>query len=282
FKEVVDRLYTSIFIELALNGVIIKIPRWFYRDQGILIGDIVLRKNGLFNRFTNTILRIKYNVKDKTCLIGSIVYYLNGNTIDLGVFSRQPYLWAGNPELINFCPCKEGWEIPLNGISPQVNLPKTRGKYPDYTISQKLSAIRNQLLLLVNELTIQALFAETRKAIEAIERLDFLLNESDDRIIKVIRRRLEALSGHPEESIRCLAYSILLMDDPTPDYSEVFPAFVNSGLSFLNEDSINSIAESSIEKIRLEALRKRLYHYRTQLVSDRRQFLRYRIVTGRS
>ncbi|MFC1493381.1 hypothetical protein ACFL6O_05415, partial [candidate division KSB1 bacterium] len=159
----------------------------------------------------------------------------------------------------------EGWEIPFDGISPQIHLPRIRKGSPDSNISKRLSNIRNQLLLLVNELSIQAFFGDTKRSVEAIERLDFLLNESDDRILRIIRRRLEALSRHPEEQIRSLAYSILLMDDPTPDFSEVFPAFINSGLSFLNEESINSIAQSSIEKIRLEALRKRLYHYRTQL-----------------
>ncbi len=265
FSDTIDNLYTSTFIELKIDGIVIKIPRWFYRDQGILIGEIIVRKNKLFNRFTNKTLKIKKNLKEKTILIGDIEYDVKDDVIDLGVFSRQPQLWTANPELINFCPCKEGWEIPFEGISPQIHLPRKRKEFSDHYITLKLSAIRNQLLLLVNELSIKAFFSGKKRAIEAIERLDFLLNESDDRIIRIIRRRLEALSRHPEEQVRSLAYSILLMDDPTPDFNEVFPSFVNSGLSFLNEESINSIAQSSIEKIRLEALRKRLYHYRTQL-----------------
>ncbi|MCP4725372.1 MAG: long-chain fatty acid--CoA ligase [bacterium] len=265
FKETIDNTYTTTFIELKINKITIKIPRWFYRDQGILVGEIVVKKNGLYNRFSKMSLRIKKDLKNKTCLIGDIEYDLRDDEIDLGVFSRQPQLWAGNPALIEFCPCKEGWEIPFDGISPQIYLPKIRKGSADTNISKRLSRIRNQLLLLVNELSIQAFFADTAKSVEAIERLDFLLNESDDRILRIIRRRLEALSRHPEEQIRSLAYSILLMDDPTPDFNDVFPAFINSGLSFLNEESINSIAQSSIEKMRLEALRKRLYHYRTQL-----------------
>jgi hypothetical protein len=44
------------------------------------------------------------------------------------------------------------------------------------------------------------------------------------------------------------------------------PSFIESGLPFLDEESIDLIARSQLERQRLEALRKRLYRYRTELV----------------
>ena len=65
--------------------------------------------------------------------------------------------------------------------------------------------------------------------------------------------------------MRCLAYQILLLDEPTPDYAQAFPAFLLSGLPFLSTESIHAIAHARVEPDRLDALRRRLAHYRRQL-----------------
>ena len=76
-----------------------------------------------------------------------------------------------------------------------------------------------------------------------------------------------------------MAYQTLLLDEPMPDYSKSFPAFVHSGLTFLTEKCIEGIAFSNLEKRRLEALRKRMFTYRMQLKwpinkVTRQQFIR--------
>jgi hypothetical protein len=65
--------------------------------------------------------------------------------------------------------------------------------------------------------------------------------------------------------VRCLAYQTLLLDEPTPDYGQVFPAFLHSGLPFLSAESIKAIAHARVEPDRLDALRRRLAHYRRHL-----------------
>jgi hypothetical protein len=92
-----------------------------------------------------------------------------------------------------------------------------------------------------------------------------MFNTFDDRVSNVVRRRLEALSRHEEEEVRVLAYRTLLLEDPNPDFSKTFPAFIQSGLSFLTEESINQIALSNFGKQHLDSLRKRMHYYRTQL-----------------
>ena len=77
--------------------------------------------------------------------------------------------------------------------------------------------------------------------------------------------RLEALARHPELKIRALAYKIFLLTGPVPDYSQELTSFLLSGLPFLSEESIEAIAHAKIERIRLDALRRRLQRYRDQL-----------------
>ncbi|MEN8122509.1 MAG: GNAT family N-acetyltransferase [Bacteroidota bacterium] len=264
FKESIEKLYLTNHVRLKLNGLQIIIPRWFYRDLGILENDIIIENNYLKNRQNGYKLHINHLI-DKKYQIGDIVYESTISTIDLGRIARQPRLWIGNPEFIIFAPVKEGWDLPLKSLSSNVCRPKSLTK--EYKISDlpKLKDISDQHLLFVNNLIISALFYESEAAYNSTVQLGQLFGSYEDRLAKVVRRRLEALSCHPEEKIRVLAYRILLIEDPNPDFNKTFPAFIQSGLSFLTEESINKIALSNFGKQHLASLRKRLYNYRTQL-----------------
>lgn len=48
--------------------------------------------------------------------VGNLDYAIRGDTVDLGLFARQPLLWMGNPALVAFLPCKEGWDVPHSRI----------------------------------------------------------------------------------------------------------------------------------------------------------------------
>ena len=63
------------------------------------------------------------------------------------------------------------------------------------------------------------------------------LRSVDDRQAEVIRSHIEALARHPAEEIRCLAYRILLTDETMPAITRGFPSSVDSGLTFLIENS---------------------------------------------
>ena len=55
--------------------------------------------------------------------LGDLEYRVEGQVIDLGLWARQPLLWMGNPQLINFSPCRTGWDTELGPCSEQVYLP---------------------------------------------------------------------------------------------------------------------------------------------------------------
>ena len=65
--------------------------------------------------------------------------------------------------------------------------------------------------------------------------------------------------------VRSAAYRVLLLDEPAPDYSQVRPKFLTSGLPFLDEASIEAITHGGFEERRLEAFRLRLHAYRRHL-----------------
>ncbi len=264
FTETIEKLYQTNHVRIKLNGLQIVIPRWFYRDMGILENDILVEGNYLINRQTDKKLQIRH-VVDKKYQIGDLIYESSIKTIDIGRIARQPGLWIGNPEFMVFAPVKEGWDLPLKSLSPNVCRPKELTKSYKNADLPQLKDISDQRLHFVNNLIISALFSETEIAYNSTLQLGQLFGSYEDKVANVVRRRLEALSCHPEEKIRVLAYRILLIEDPDPDFNKTFPAFIQSGLSFLTEESINKIALSNFGKQHLASLRKRLYNYRTQL-----------------
>ncbi len=287
FARIIEDLYRKTEIELEVTDLRVRIPRWLFRDLGVVEDDILVADGGLLNRRRNLFLAIKRGETDSILRIGDLEYYVPDPDIDLGLFTRQPRLWVGNPALAAFCPCREGWDVPLDSISPQVGLPQgensamergrdvrgpSAGGTPalhDGTSAPhdgfSLPLVHKQRLKKVHALSAQALFGRGITSAKAVEQLNELLEDSDDRVSGVIQSRLEALARHPDIKTRAIAYRSLLLDEPIQNYSRVFPAFIQSGLPFLDEESIESIAKAHFEQRRLEALRQRLHVYRTQL-----------------
>jgi long-chain acyl-CoA synthetase len=264
FAGIIQDLYGRDFVEFQVDSFRVKIPRWFFRDLGILEDDIFVHKSGLFNQSSQRLLRVKRSYEPETFLIGDLEYRSSSSTLDLGLMARQPRLWIGNPSLIEFCPCKEGWDTPLGAFSSQVMRPwKIERNYQPQELP-KLSQIKERMLVNINQLVTMALLGNDQVAIQAVRDIAKMISRADLRWDELFRSRLEALSRHPVERIRCLAYQILLLDDPSPDYGNVFPAFVASGLTFVDGESMEAIA-GRFEKYRMEALRRRMLTYRTQL-----------------
>lgn len=264
FAQVIDELYRKIEIELEVNSYRVRIPRWLYRDLGILEDDIVVRDGALCNRRLDHRLSIGPVEYSENVLIGDLEYQLSGQEIDLGLFCRQPRLWVSNPALTRFCPCREGWDLPLKGVTAHVFLPWERAQTPD-TAESDLHLVVDTRLKQIHQLGMQALFGRGETCREAVERLAGILSQSDHRHSGVIKRRLEALARHADIEVRSFAYRALLLDEPAADYSEGFPAFIHSGLPFLTQDAIQSIAKANLEPRRLGSLRQRLHTYRQQI-----------------
>jgi len=263
FKAVIDELYVRDFVEFTCPGLSIRVPRWFFRDLGILEADhIECTDDGLHD--TSRDLYLSIRIRAGNVLVGDLEYEIEGDILDLGLFARQPLLWAGNPALLAFCPCKEGWDARLAGVAAHVSLPY-RDEAETETAAAGQEAISSQHLRQIHRLSTDALYKAEPVATAAIDKLQTKLGESDNRLAELIRSRLQALARHPVENIRCQAYTVMLLNRPMPDYRSVYPAFLNSGLSFLNDEFIHRISRQKIEPRRLEALRLRMLHYRTCL-----------------
>jgi len=263
FREVIEHLYISNIITIEVPGLTLIIPRWFFRDLGILETDISLRDKHLVNRQSRKEL-IFHLSGENHVRIGDLIYTIDTGVIDLGIFARQPLLWAGNPELIGFCPIKEGWDVPFPGVTTRIRT-TLDPKVKNATVLPLLKSIRNQDLIRINDLICKALFLDSRESEKAARDLGQLFSSAEPRLANLIRHRLEALAFHPEMEIRALAYRILLLKAPDPDQIQYMPTFIESGLPFLNEKSIKEIAASNFGKHRLDALKQRLYWYRTHL-----------------
>jgi long-chain acyl-CoA synthetase len=265
FRPVIESLYESSYTLLQAGALRVRIPRWFFRDLGALENDLVAGEREIRNTETGLSLRLEPVPGSRTVQLGDLEYEIAGDVVDLGLFSRQPRLWAGNPALFAFCPCKDGWDVPLAGVSAHVRLPWDRTPLFRSDPAALVRPGMDQRLRDVQARCSDALHGSGAVALTAVRQLGEMLQTAGIRYAAVIRRRLEALARHPEEPVRCLAYRILLSDEPGQEYSESFPAFLESGLSFLTAESIREIAESDLRESHLDALRQRLFRYRKEL-----------------
>lgn len=261
FKSVIDELYKSNVIEIAFPDFTVVIPRWLYRDLGILETDIVKTKGGILDKTTGKVLNIAKSREKDQYIVGNFIYTVENDKIDPGRLIRQPLLWAGNAELIDFFPCKDSFELPLKQFSPQVCVHPT-DKYRSDAEMPQLRGINDPELIFLNSLLFTALFASTDSALKSLFELEKLFPAYDKYKADIVRRRLESLACHESEEMRMNAYRILLTDDPDPDYSQFFPGFIKSGKTFLNTEMIEKIAKRDFGKKQLEAFRKRMHAYR--------------------
>ena len=276
FAAVIATLYDRPWIEVSLDGIRVRLPRWFFRDIGVLENDVLVVRGGLFDRRRNMLLPLWRETDEPFVRVGDLDYRLSGDLVDLGLFARQPGLWMANPALIAFAPCKEGWDAGFGGVSPVALLPRGATSTTGVPAIEPRHIADSHLLEIDGSLQ-AALFADTATARAALDRLATELGPGDDRLGATIRRRIAALARHRDEGMRAYAYRLLLLDEPATDYNEVFPAFIASGLPFLNESTIAAIATARFEKRRLLALRQRLAGYRASLAwpadaTARRQF----------
>ncbi len=262
FKEIIEQLYQSNVVRIQARDFTILIPKWFFRDLGILETDIIYDRTRLVNTRTKGSLTLK-RLKNNSFQVGHFIYQISGETVDLGLFTRQPRIWTGNPGIVGFCPVKEGWDLPMGPVSSTMSVvgfkPVASGSFP------VLRSSRDQSLAEANNLIFKSYFSEREESFDATGDIGKLLVNADHRLALVLRHRLEALAYHPDEEIRCLAYRLILLKAPRPEHIQNMPTFIESGLTFLNENSIREIAASNFGKHRLDALKQRLYWYRNNL-----------------
>lgn len=265
FAEDIAKLYKQQSASFIIGKYTVIVPFWLIRDLGITEDELALSPEGIINKQTNSVLKIKAGEKEGQILVGEFIYEVSSDKIDLGVFVRQPYLWTGNIGLLSFAVCKDGWETKYPGISQRVHLTGRVCSENDIAPLIKTEGIADPKLKDISLTCAAALFSCGKSSARAALELQRYLKAESPLYADLIRRRIEALSDHPEFATRSLAYQILLFDEPGLDYSRYLPAFINSGKQFLDSESIEALSRRHFEKERLDALRQRLAAYRTDI-----------------
>ncbi|MDD8020598.1 MAG: GNAT family N-acetyltransferase [Acidobacteriota bacterium] len=265
FSNLIEGLYKKDFLGLSSKDFSLSLPFWLIRDLGLVEEDFSLEEDRLVILGRQASLRIRYDQQSGKYLIGDLLYEIKGRTIDLGLFARQPLLWCGNPSLVKFLVCREGWDTPLGAVSNRIWLPTEKAESARQDFPPPKGA-GDLTLIKIHQLISMLFFGTEEAAFEAMNDFEKLFNQAENlRLSTLIRLRLEALANHPLEKIRCWAYRLLLLDQPLPEYSPSLSAFVESGLTFLNEESIEEISSSALGGGQFEALRRRLANYRKSL-----------------
>ena len=262
FKDIINDLYTKVNIEFNCFELRILLPIWALKDIGITENDISCSPNFIKNKENGSRLTVK-KINSNRIRIGNFDYVIRKNEIDLAVFILQPILWLGNYELIEFFHCKEEWDADFQGISSQIFIHTNNKKFnlSQLSYNDKLTPRLKE----INHLIITSLFGDENEILSSLDKIENLLQTGEHKIKNLINRRLEALSTHPNFNVRSRAYKILLFTKPDIDYNRYLPAFINSGLPFLNKKVIENIFQDNIEGFNLNAFRKRLIAYRKGL-----------------
>jgi hypothetical protein len=262
FAPVVESLYRKDAVEIACGGLRARLPRWLHRDLGLLEQDVVPHPEGLLERRSGCVLVIGPAPGGRV-RVGDLAYRVDGDVVDLGLFARQPMLWAGNPSLRAFVPCKDGWDVPLGRVAPQVVAVEAETGRPAQPAAA--TPVRDPGLEEAHAAASGALLGRGAEALAAVEWMAGRLPHADPRLGRLLRRRLEALAWHADLDVRCLAYRTLLLDEPLLGYGDLFASFVQAGRPFLTAETIEAIARARPERHRLDALRERLRGYRREL-----------------
>ena len=90
FAQQIEELYRSNFIELPGKGFRVRIPRWFFRDLGVIEDDILIHSRGLYNRRTGNRLALRKISNSSRYRIGNLEYTVSGNVIDMGLLPDNP------------------------------------------------------------------------------------------------------------------------------------------------------------------------------------------------
>ena len=165
FAATIEKLYESNFVELRSGALRIRVPRWLFRDLGIVEDDFDTVRGGIRNRRTGAVLevrRLREGVQ-----IGDLAYQLGTDLVDLGLIARQPRLWLGNPAVAAFLPCKGGWEHALGGTSDVVRIVPARRRGD----ARAEPRVEDDRLRELHEIAAAAMFGATAPAREAVERL---------------------------------------------------------------------------------------------------------------
>jgi len=130
FSGRIEELYRKPYLDLAGPGGTVRVPLWFFRDLGILEDEITRDSRGLHDRNRKLRLPLRPTNRPRIWLVGDLEYEIQGTVVDLGLFARQPILWAGNPALIRFSPCKLGPAAGA-GDGPRLSSRPARPSRPD-------------------------------------------------------------------------------------------------------------------------------------------------------
>lgn len=260
FASTIEDLYRAPFVQRRISGLDVRLPQWLLRDLNVLEDDIEAGDGVLVDARRGRELVVRRQ-DDGRVRVGDLAYRIDGDVIDLGRLSRQPDLWLGNPGLLEFVPGKQGWDVPTPGVGDDVALPHDHTPTADFVPRAPADDV-DDLVVRANALVQTVLHALPESGLVALEELAKILGQSDLRLDHAIRQRLTTLAWHDDEMLRCEAYRVLLLDEPTARYNEAFGPFIQSGRPFLSHHSIRRIASERFGSRRLEALRQRLAHYR--------------------
>lgn len=254
FSDSIEPLYRR--ATLAVGGVQLTVPNWFFQALGITTQDLRVEENRLTVSSSNRSLTVRKTAQGEV-QAGSVLYRHSGGNLDLGTLLRTPSLWLGNEELVQFAsfdqkdrhrrqPVPEGLEW-YRRIHPY------DADQADRQAAEAFRASKELDLMAMHRMATLLEASSSDDAMQAVRVLEHVLGLDEAPLVTVARRilRRAKFSSHPDVCRR--AFQILVFAEQPQRFRETLRSFLDAPAFSLDADTTAELVARDLAPERFDA-----------------------------
>lgn len=272
FDEVIERFYKQVPLRLPGHDLEIKLPNRLFQTLGVTTRDIQLQEGELVVVPSGRRLSLRHLGKGEEgeiLRIGSHVYHVDTDSIDLGQFLTCPRMWLGNEELVAFSPMETSAR--MRRRRPPRGVRRLRVAAPERIDDQGLMMLRAAVAagdssLDTFHLAARALNSERVEAgLAAVELLSGVEPSEDARLLEIAHFALREAADAPLLEVRRHAFCALMPIEEDARARASIEHFLSDGARILDETTVVNLARQTLSPGVLQDL---VEHVKRRVVSS--------------
>jgi long-subunit acyl-CoA synthetase (AMP-forming) len=252
FTDVIEPMYQQEYKTVETANLKIIIPRWLFRDLNIS-GEEVQYKNGNLY-FTKKGSPLTIRETRTGTRIGNFIYNLANGTLDLSLLLKNPALWLGNQQLVDFAGAglyqikhnfNDADEIEFRGMVPHSDVnPQDRFNLRKIADDPKLQFRQFHFAALM----LFSSVSEFRKSA-----LTFLIQASANHL-SIVSELLKRSVFISDLDLQRAALLHLMEHLPDEKFHDTLMLFLTKKKSIINSDIINAAGNLKLNETKLQLL----------------------------
>ncbi|MCK5086915.1 MAG: hypothetical protein KAQ90_05310, partial [Melioribacteraceae bacterium] len=249
FDNLIELMYIKTHTDIRVGGIEVRLPNWFLREKGCLSRDIESSGNELIISKLNA--RLIIELLDKTnriIKIGSYIYKLSKDYLDLQSVLTNASLWIGNKELVDFT----GESIIQWTRSYNTNHDLTfEGKIfkldeDEYLIEKikKYIVAKEDSLLGIHSAVLLLQSANLSAALLSLEYLKMIISDDDSPNYNLVQIYFRRPNLADLLDVKRELFKICIQNKQSDDLINIFNHYLNFDHDLINNEIIYSIIEN--------------------------------------